>query len=258
MLSHLLETYPAQILGSFTPSDLWNRLVLSAVPLDEFKQARKEIVQLYAEVYSEVDEVRESFSEKSNPQLREWAVEPYSQIPEYDPHETVTTLLSFPAKIMGWFKKLSIVIAVAGSFLSANWLRTLGIDGLEVVEAIEGLLPLSFIAVSIVYLWFLHTDTRVHQTLGEELRAGPARVRTRQRSQIFGYGVWNRSLLGQSGLFLVSIFFLLDSLSKLPVIERWFDDPMGYVMNLITENIESLYEANGMIDASRRLFHRVW
>jgi hypothetical protein len=164
MPSRLLETYPAHILRSITSSGLWNRLILSVVPLDDFKDARKEIVSLYAEVYAEVDEVRESFSEKSNPQLREWAVEPYSRIPEYDPHETVTRLLSFPAKLMGWFKQLSTVIAVVGSLLSANWLRTLGTGGLDVIEGIEGLLPLSFIAVSIVYLWFLHVDTRAHQT----------------------------------------------------------------------------------------------
>ncbi|WP_254767563.1 hypothetical protein [Salinilacihabitans rarus] len=257
MPSHLLETYPAHILRSVTSSGLWNRLILSAAPLDDFKDARREIVSLYGEVYSEVDEVRESFAEKSNPQLREWAVKPHARIPEYDPHETVTRLLSFPAKLMGWFKKLSTVIAVVGSLLSANWLRTLGTGGLDVIEGIEGLLPLSFIAVSIVYIWFLHADTRAHQTLGEELRAGPARVQTRRRSQIVGYGVWNRSLLGQSGLLLVAIFFLLDSLSKLPVIERWFDDPVGYVVNLITENIEVLYEADGTIEAGRRLFRRL-
>jgi hypothetical protein len=219
--------------------------------------ARVEIISLYAEVYSEIDEVREAFSEKSNPQLREWAVEPYARIPEYDPHEAVTRLLSFPVKLMGWFKKLSIVIAVIGSLLSANWLRTLGMGGLDVIEGIEGLLPLSFIAVSIVYLWFLYTDTRAHQILGEELRAGPARVQTRRRSQIVGYGVWNRSLLGKSGLLLVAIFLLLDSLSKLPVIDRWFDHPAGYVVNLITENIESLYNADSTIEAGRRLFRRL-
>lgn len=257
MASHLRKTYPAHILRLIASDGLLNRLIFSVVPLDEFKQAQKEIVNLYAEVYCEIDEVRESFSEKSNPQLREWAVEPYSQIPEYDPHETVTTLLSFPAKLLGWFKKLSTVIAVFGSLLSANWLRTLGTGGLDVIEGIEGLLPLSFIAVSIVYLWFLHADTRAHQILGEKLRAGPARVQTRRRSQIVGYGIWNRSLLGQSGLLLVAIFFLLDSLSKLPVIERWFDDPVGYVVNLITENIGALYEADGTVDAFRHLYHRI-
>lgn len=254
MPSQPLETDTAHILRSLTSSGLLNRLILSIVPLDAFKDAQREIVNLYAEAYSEIDEVQESFSEKSNPQLREWAVEPYSQIPEYDPHETVTTLLSFRAKLMGWVKRLSTVVAVVGSVMSAEWLRTLGGNGLEVIEAIEGFLPLSFIALSIVYLWFLHADTRAHQTLGKELRAGPARMQTRRRSQIVGYGVWNRSLLGQSGLLLVAIFFLLDSLSKLPVIERWFDDPVGYVVNLITENIEALYEADSTLEAGRRLF----
>lgn len=257
MPSHLLETYPAHILRSVTSSDPWNRLILLVVPLDEFREARRGIVNLYAEVYSEIDEVRNSFSEKSNPQLREWAVEPYPRIPEYDPHETVTTLLSFPAKLMSWFKRLSIVVAVVGSWQSVNWLRALGRNGLNVIEGIEGLLPLSFIAVSIVYLWFLYADTLAHQTLGEELGVGLARVQTRRRSRIVGYGVWNRSLLGQSGLLLVAIFFLLNSLSKLPVIERWFDDPVGYVVNLITENIESLYEADGTVEASRILFRRL-
>ena len=257
MLSHFIETYPAQTLRSFTTSELWKRLIHCAVPLDDFKDAREEIVNLYADVYSEINEVQDSFSQKSNPQLREWAVEPYSRIPEYDPHETVTALLSFPAKLMSWFKRLSTVVAVVGSLLSANWLHTLGTDGLELIETIEGLLPLSFIALSIVYLWFMYADTFTHQTLGKELRAGPARVRTRRRSQMVGCGIWNRSLLGQSGLFLVTIFFLLDSLSKLPVIERWFDDPADYVVSLITENIELLYEADSTIEASRRLFHRI-
>jgi hypothetical protein len=58
-------------------------------------------------------------------------------------------------------------------------------------------------------------------------------------------------------LLLVAVFFLLDSLSKLPVVERWFDDPVGYVVNLITENIEVLYEADGTIEAGRRLFRRL-
>jgi len=90
--------------------------------------------------------------------------------------------------------------------------------------------------------------------LTEELRAGPARVQTRQRSQIVGYGIWNRSLLVQSGLFLVAIIFLLDSLSDLPIINRWFDNPVGYVVNLITENIESLYCSDSTTEATRHLF----
>jgi len=254
MPGYLLKTYPARILRSFASRKLWNRLILSLVPLDEFKHARRGIVSLYRDVYLEVDEVRESFSEMSDPQLQEWAVEPYSQIPEYDPHETVIRLLSLPMKLMSWFKRLSIVIAVVGSLLSANWLRTLGRENLGVIESIEGVFPLSFIAGSIVYLWFLHADTQAHQTLGEELRVGPARVQTRRRPQIVGYGVWNRSLLGQSGLFLVAIFFLLDSLSKLPLIKRWFDNPVDYVVELITENIESLYDADSTIEAGRHLY----
>lgn len=257
MQSHLLETYPAHVLRSLTSSGLWKRLILSAIPLDDIKDTRDEIISLYPEAYSEIDEARESFSEKEQPQLGEWAVEPYARIPEYDPHETVTRLLSFPAKLVGLFKKLSTVIAVLGSLLSTSWLRTLGTGGLDVVEGIEGLLPLSFIAVSIVYLWFLYADTRAHQILGEELRVGPTRVQTRRRSQIVGYGVWNRSLLGQSGLLLVAILFLLDSLSKLPVIESRFDDPGGYLVNLITENIESLYNADSTIEAGRCLFRRL-
>jgi hypothetical protein len=258
MSSQLFETHPAQTLRSITSSGLWNRLILSLVPLDEFKDAREEIVSLYGKVYSEVDEVREAFSEKSNPQLRDWAVEPHSQIPEYDPHETVTELLSFPRKVMSWFKRLSIVVTVAGSLVSVDWLRSLGRGGLGVIEGIEGLVPLSFIAISIVYLWFLHADTRAHQTLGKELRTGPARVQTRQRPQIVGYGLWNRSLLGQSGLLLVAIIFLLNSFSKLPVIQRWFDDPVNYVMNLITENVESLYEADSTLEACCILSHQLW
>lgn len=257
MANQLLETHPAHILRSFASSELWKRLILSVAPWEEFEDARDEIVDLYAEVYLEIEEVRDHFSEKNNPELQDWAVEPYSRIPEYDPHETVTTLLSFPTKLLSWFKRLSTVVVVVGSLLSADWLHTLGMGGLKVVEAIEGLLPLSFIALSIVYLWLLHADTLVHQTLAEELRAGRASVQTRRRSLMVGYGVWNRSLLGQSGLFLVGIFFLLDSLTKLPVIKGWFDDPAGYVVGLVKGNIELLYEADSTIEASRQLLSRI-
>jgi len=257
MPSHLIETYPAHILRPVTSSDLWKRLIRSVTPLDDFEHARENIVDLYAEVCSEIEEVEEAFSDKSDSQLQEWAIEPYFRIPEYDPHETATTLLSFPAKLAGLIKQLSTVIAVGGSLLSVKRLHAIGMDGLRVIDAIEGVVPLSFIALSIVYLWFLHADTLAHQTFGEELRAGPGRVKTRRRSKIIGYGIWNRSLLGQSGLVLVGFFFFLDALSKLPIVERWFDDPVGFVVNLITENAESLYEADGTIEAGRILFRQL-
>jgi len=253
MPSHPLNAHPAP----FTAGDLWERFIRSVVPLEEFRDAREEIVELYAEVYSEIAEVQESFSETSNPELREWAVLPYSRIPEYDPHEEVTELLSLPAKLLRWVKQISIVIVVLGSVLSANWLRTLGTNGLGVIEVIEAVIPLSVIAFSTFYLWLLYADTRAHQTLGEELRAGPARVQTRRRSRIVGYGVWNRSLLGQSGLFLVSIFFLLAALPKLPITNRWFEDPVGYIGDLLTNNLKLLYNADSISGAYLQILLRL-
>jgi|GEM_PF-7078490 len=253
MPSHPFNTHTAP----FTAGDLWERFIRSVVPLEEFRDAREEIVELYAEVYSEIDEVQESFSEMSNPELREWALQPYQIIPDYDPHEEVTELLSLPAKLLRWVKQISIVIAVLGSLLSANWLRTLGKNGLGLVDAIEAAIPLSIIAGCIFYLWLLYADTRAHQTFGEELRAGPAKVQTRRRSRIVGYGVWNRSLLGQSGLLLVSIFFLLAALPRLPITNRWFEDPVGYIGDLLTNNLRLLYNADSISGAYLQILLRL-
>lgn len=133
-------------------------------------------------------------------------------------------------------------------------MHSLGKDGFSLLNTVEGIVPLFFMATGIIYLRWLHADTAVHRILGEELRVGNAEVTTRQRSQIVGYGVWNRSLLGQAGLFLVGFFFLLNSLPKLPIVGQWFDDPAGYISTVITENIKVFYHADSLIGVVRQMY----
>lgn len=257
MSSQPSETYTARLLRNIRNGELRKNLVLGVVPIDGLEIAREQVSNLFAGVYSEVDELQNAFSDKDNPKLRKWAVKPYSDIPEYDPHETVTALLSFPSKVMSRLKQVLIVLAAVGSILSANRLYSVMMEGISLLGALEGLIPLSVTAVVIVYLWFLRTDSFVHQTLAEELRAGRAKVATRQRSQIVGYGVWNRSLFGQAGLFLVGFFYLLNSLPELPIVHRWFNDPSEYLTRIITENVDIFYETDSVTNAIWKLYRRM-
>ncbi|OYR61463.1 hypothetical protein DJ83_07755 [Halorubrum ezzemoulense] len=249
-------THPAHRLRQNKISKLWTRLVLSLVPIDDLKTAREQVVEIYAMAYLDIGEFQEAFSEYSNPDLREWAVEPYGRIPNYDPHETVTSLLVLPEKVLGWLSKMLTVVVVATGLVSARRLYSLAMDGLRLIEIVEGAIPLTAIAVGIIYLWFLYADTLVHQALGEELRVGKAGVQTRRRAQIVGNGVWNRSLLGQTGLFLVGFFYILNALPELLVVGRLFDDPTSYFTQLITSNFDLFYQSDGLIDALRQLVRK--
>jgi hypothetical protein len=249
-------THPAHILRRIKISELWTRLVIALVPIDDLKTAREQVVEIYATAYLEIDEFQNAFSEHSNPQLREWTIEPYGRIPNYDPHEAVTSLLALPEKILGSISKILTILFVVAGIFSFQWLYTLVTDGIRLIEIIEGSIPLTVVALGTVYMWFLYLDTNVHQIFGEKLRIGQARVQTRRRAQIAGYGVWNRSLLGQTGLFLVGFFYILNVIPELPVVGRLCDDPTSYFTQLITENFDLLYQSDGLLDALRSLIHK--
>lgn len=249
-------THPAHILRQNKISELWTRLVLSLVPIDDLKTAREQVIEIYAMAYLDIGEFQDAFGDHSNPELRDWAVEPYSRIPDYDPHETVTSLLALPEKILGLVSKILTVAAVVAGLVSAQWLYSLAMDGLHLIEVVEASIPLTVIAAGIVYLWFLYADTLIHQALGEELRVGQARVQTRRRAEIAAHGVWNRSLLGKTGLFLVGFFYILNALPELAVVGGLFDDPTSYFTQLITNNSDLFYQSDGLIDALRNLIQK--
>jgi hypothetical protein len=165
----------------------------------------------------------------------------------------VTSLLVLPEKIIGWLSRILTVTAVIAGLVSAQLIYSLAIDGLQLIEILEASIPLSVIAASTIYLWFLYADSLTHQILGEQLRVGRPEVQTRQRAQIIGNGVWNRSLLGQTGLFLVGFFYILNALPELPVVGRLFDDPTNYFTHLITSNSTLFYNSDGLIDALQQL-----
>lgn len=249
-------THPAHKLQRIKINEWCTRLLLTFVPIDDLKTSREQVVEIYASAYLDIGEFQDAFSEYSNPDLREWAVEPHSRIPKYDPHETVTTLLALPERILGWLTKILSIVAVVGMWISAQRLYSLAMEGFHLIEILEGSIPLAVIAVGAIYLWLLYADTFVHQTLGEELRVGKAGVQTRRRAQIVGNGVWNRSLLGQTGLFLAGFFYVLNALPGLPVVGRLFDDPTSYFTQLITSNFELFYQSDGLIEALRQLIQK--
>ncbi|WP_152420914.1 hypothetical protein [Halorubrum coriense] len=248
-------THPAHALRSLRLRHLWTKLILALAPIDGLKEARQQVVSLFLEAYLEIDEFQDAF-DQSNSDLRGWAVEPYDHITDYDPHEAVTALLQFPEKVLSKTRNFLIVAFATGSVLSINWLWALAVDGIQLIGVIRGHIPRTVMAVVIVYLCLLRADKLIHQTLSGELRVGRARVQTRRRAQIVGYGVWNRSLIGRSGLFLVGLFYILGALPELPVVGRLFEDPVSCVMGIISGNMDILHHSEGVLDAIYRLGRR--
>lgn len=232
-------------------------LLLSVLPIDGFRKARDDVIDLFGYAYQLSDDIPERFRSWSRPELREWAIKPYPSVTNYDPHEKVMRVFRFGGRIKRFITRLLLVILVVASVLSLRELSRLAMNGLELTDATDGVLPLSVIALSILCVWLLKTDTFAHQTLARELRIGRARVMTRNESQIVGCGVWNRSLIGQRGLILVAAFFLLRSLGDLPFTRRVFDDPANYVKGIITGHMDIFLECDSWMGAVKRLWRRL-
>ena len=230
--------------------------VLSISPTDGFKFAREDVVELFKYSYSEIGEVRESFEDKSNSDLRDWALEPYSNAPEYDPHSSVMAILSTFKQFKTEVKRICTILLFLASIVSLEWFRTLGKGGFDALQVVESTIPLSVISFGILYVWWLRADTFAHQTLNSELRTGRMKVMTRKRSQIVGYGIWNRALYGQSGLLLVAFFYLLRSLPELPIVGRWFKNPARFVKAMFIQNIAMFYHTESWFDAGKHLYRR--
>lgn len=256
MSSRTSEKNLARLLRKVTGGEWLSRLILYIVPLNGFEAAREQVVRLYREVYLELDEVEGAFSGKTHTEIQKWAIRPNSKIPEYDPHETVTTLLSLPNRLLEFIRRILIVALLLGTLFSVGLLRSLSRNGFTLIETVLALIPLPIIGVGILYLWSLYADTFAHQTLAEELRVGRMEVATRRRPQVVAYGIWNRSLLGQAGLLLIGIFYLLDSLPELPFVGQWFDDPVEGVTEIVVKNAEIAYHADGLVSAIRSLYRQ--
>lgn len=230
--------------------------VLSIIPIAGFKTTRSDVIELFQYSYSEIDEVKESFSEKSNPDLREWALRPYSNAPEYDPHHSVMAIVTLFNRFKTELKWVCTIFLFIANLVSVEWFRTLGKGGFETLELVESLIPLSIISLGIFYVWSRRVDTFVHQTLNHELRTGKMKVMSRDRSQIVGYGIWNRSLYGQSGLLLMAFFYLLRFLPRLPILGRLFDNPARFVKAMFTQNIRMFYETDSWLGAGKHLYRQ--
>ena len=251
------EAYPARFSWKLWKPEPWQWLILVIVPTKGLMDARAQVVDVFAEAYLQIGEFQEAFDEHDNPALRDWAVEPYDQIPEYDPNEAVTSLLTLPERLVRWFLIGASLLLLLGASLSVEVLHALGVAGFGVIDAIEASIPLWLTASGIVLLWLFTIDSLAHQALGAKLRAGHGPVQTRRRADIVGYGVWNRSLRGRTGLFLVGFFYVLNALPELPGVGRLFDDPAGYITEIITTNFDVFCQSDGIVDAVRRVYRKV-
>lgn len=238
-------------------SRICRRVILYISPISGFRRARSRVIDLFEQSYSEIDDVESSFSGESNPDLRQWALEPHTRIPEYDPHQHVKKLFTIPSKVFTWTLFISKLLAYLGIIFAVDQIYEFGTFTFEQLIHVRNVVPGIIFFICTLYLVFLRIDTMVHQEIARELRAGPGMVQTRNPSKIVACGIWNRSLIGVSGVLLVLIFFLLESVSEIPLLRRWVEDPAGYVVSLISENLSLFYQAESTWEAASRVFGRV-
>jgi hypothetical protein len=249
MSSQSLEKHQARSPHASNEEKLRYRIFHRFIPFAELREAREDVVDLFALAYTELDDVEKTFSEKCHSELQGWAIEPCPKVDEYNPHEKGQKILSPFIKIVRAVEYASKFLAIIGSILTLDLVYAFGTQSLSLIEALKGMLPIPILFAPSLVLWFWRADTFAHHLLARELRTGFAKVSTRRREKIVGYGVWNRSLLGQTGLLLAGFFFLIGMLPKLPGIGSWFDDPADFVKRLISNNMDIFYKSNNWREA---------
>lgn len=250
-MSSRRETHQARWFGATDESGKIESLVYWMVPWEQFYENREALIETFGAIHNDVDVIDERTADVDNSDLRESAQEAGLRAPEHDPHPIANRLSATFEKLGTIWAVLSYILIIGGSLLSVNQVVRFGLGLRDLPDLLIGLFPPSAIALIGLVMYTLRADTFAHRLLNRELRVIGARLRTRHRSKLIGYKIWNDSLHGQSGLWLLMILFVIDSLPQIPVIGRRFDDPRGTLLKRIRENAEELYECDGWLEAAR-------
>lgn len=230
------------------PSKL-RQLILFLLPITDLKRNREALVETYAHFYEEIEVAREKLSDLSNEEIRIQARRAAQYAPDYDPHPINTKI----SKILEWlgtlWTALSYLFMLVGTALSLQQLVVIARNIQQFPDLFLGLLPPILVALVGSGMYLLRADTFVHQTVNSELRVEEGRLCTRDRSKLVGYKIWNHGLHGQRGLLLLVILYCLESLQYFPLIGRFFSNPRKTVLTIIQNHAETLYHADGVLDA---------
>jgi hypothetical protein len=226
--------------------------------MEDFEEIRDEhLVPTYAHVARAIDEVDQNLTQKDTAELRAMVNERYSATALYDPHPVVSKLDSIWQTIKSVLTVIFGILFLFGMVLAHQSLTTLAKDGLSLVDVLQGLLPISVVVVLGVGVRVMRADTFIHQTLNRHLRAVRGQLYIRERNQLVGYAIWNDSLQGQSGLVLLTLLYLLKSLSSFPIIGRWFEAPHRTALEMTRRHAEDIYECESKREVIQTLY-RAW
>lgn len=259
MSSRLPENNRARSIKRLLSQEGRQEFVISLLPIAELREARDDVIDIFACAYEEVNDISAGFEEieeMSRPDKRDWAIEPCPQITEYDPHKSVMRVLRLARQLKRNIKRMLWILMGIASAFQFHSLGKLAMGGIENVGASQAIIPFSILGVIAILVWLLVADTFAYRVLARNLRVGKKRVMMRDDSEIVGCGIWNRSLLGQAGLLLVGIFFILRSLGELPLFPRVFDHPDRYVKSLVAENMDIFVDASGLVEITGGLCQR--
>lgn len=231
------------------------RSIVSRLPMASFRESREALIDTYAHFFTQISEAQENMAEFSNEEIREMNRRSARDAPNYDPHPKNSLLTAWLERLGTTWTIISYLLITIGAALSVQTLISIGMEMRQLPGLVWNVGPSVLLAAIGLVMYYLRTDTFLHQTLNEELKVDGARLCTRDRSKLVGYKVWNDGLHGQKALILLTLVFFLDSIPHLPLIRRLCSNPRERVLGLIRRNATTLYDSDSTFEATKMVLN---
>lgn len=241
----------------------WEELLLRILPLEVYEDISYDMADIFSAAAHQIPPAKDAFGSMSIPQLQEFANNHALSARKYDPHESVHEVQQFFARLYKLIETLLVAIIVIGLLAGLGLWTAHSRNLLEALGAISQLLLSALLfapailavpaGLVLLYVRLLSFNTFVVRVLNRVLVIGSNKTNTRDEDALVGYGLWNSSLNGGSGLKLLSVFSVLWLFSTL--LPR--RDPYAFVKQAVAENIDAFQDAEGLTDATTRAYHRL-
>lgn len=241
----------------------WEDILLKILPLEVYEEISYDMADIFSAAVHQYPPAQDAFGSMSLSDVQDFAKDNAIAARNYDPHAEVHEIQEFFARLYKLIETLLVTIIVVGILAGAGFWVTYSRGILDVLGAVSQVLlsvllggP-ALLAVPaglvLLYVRILAFDSFAVQVLNPALAIGPAECNIRDKETVIGYGMWNSSLDGGAGLKLLVVFSALWILSA--IIPR--RDPYGFVKMAVTDNIGVFAHADGLIDATKRAYHRI-
>jgi len=237
-------------------------ILLYVIPIEIYEEIRNDIIDIYQEAYEQIPDKHLDIISRSPDELREKVNRRAREAKNYDPHQSLTHSIDLLNGIWVVVTTALLILFLIGFTSGLPGLLWLSRRSLSQIVSPSGVLigaitggGLFFgviAAVLLISIRIILLNTFVVQTLNSELVISPDKLKTRNKSELAGYLIWNSSLNGGKALHLLSVFAFLWMLSLLPF-WRLYEPIREYTK----ENIDVFIAVDSRKEAVRVIFQRM-